>query len=170
MNRWWSWGALLLTVAAALAVGPKVGEKAPTLPLDPVNDDKDETACVIDAIGDKPAVIAFVMNETEENGQLAMQLEQAYRQGKERGLKAYLVVPGKEEVRARLKSLCEQYQIQVPVANLDPEAEELKAWDLKEAKENLVVFLKQGKVNNVLADVTTADQDKLRNELLALFM
>lgn len=170
MKHRWYVGALLVAVTACLALGPKIGEKLPKLALDPVNDNEEKSTELAELIGDKPGVVAFVISESEENGQLVMLLEQGYRQLKERGLKAYVVVYAKDDRRAEIKSLCDQFGVTVPVATVDPDAETLKEWDLSEAKENAVVFVKQGKVSQFFADVKNTDEAKLRDATLALFM
>lgn len=165
---------VLVAAVAALAVGPKLGEKPPKLMVNPVNDDKDEAFDFVESIGDHPAVIAFLKSQVPQNQDLAMGVEQVYRFAKDRGLKALIFVPGGDDVKGMIGPIVQQYGIQTPVAIEDPktltEVEEGEpTWGIDEVTDNMVVFIKAGKVDEVMAEVTQNDAQKLQEALMGLF-
>lgn len=161
MKRWWALGALALAVTAALAIGPKVGDDAPPLTIDPVNDDSEEPFELLEKAAGKPLVVAFLVSNAPANEQLAMALEQGYRELTDAGAQAAMVVP-QPGMKGELKSLCDQFGIKTPVAVVDPEDDEVKAWELSEAKDNVLVLIRDGKVEKVFVDSDEGDLETLR--------
>lgn len=170
--RRWSFAMLLAAAAAAWAVGPKVGEQAPPLHLDALNDGDKPAYCAVEAAGDKPLLVVFLNLDAATDERVlgvGMAAEEAYRALGEKGLQAVVVMVGEPAMAEEVASYLREREVKIPVAVLGPGVEELKAWDLGQRLTNLVVTVRGGRVRQVLADLRLpADAEKLKAPLKEL--
>lgn len=171
MRRWFL-ALLPLASAAVLAVGPKVGEQAPPLHLDALNDGEKPAYDAVEAAGDKPLLVVFLSLDAVADERVVgvgVAAEEAYRALHEKGLEAVIVMIGEPALAEDVAEYLKERDVKIPVAVLEPAAEELKAWDLGEHLTNLAVTIKAGRVRQVLADLRMpADADKFKAPLKEL--
>lgn len=151
------WWVVPLAVVAALAAGPPVGEPAPALRIDAVNDGDRGQYCVIDDAEGRPCVVymldAFAAQD-EGNQKVAALLDTLYKEYHEQGVCGAVIVPGAEEYRAELQAFCEMNQVKVPVAPIAYDNEDFKAWKMEATAQSILVAIKEGKVLKVWENLT----------------
>ncbi|MBI2298414.1 MAG: hypothetical protein HYU66_05580 [Armatimonadetes bacterium] len=161
---------LSLTVSVALAAGPTVGEKAPPLNVDAVNDGQRGKYDAIEDAAGKVTVVFFLdmfSAQNEDHQAVGRFLFETYKANREKGLHAIAVIPGSDGYRDDLQAFCEAQQIDFPVAPMAYDDQDFAGWKMEAKLQSLLVVVVEGKVAQVLENATLDQVQAALPEFLA---
>lgn len=156
---------------AGVVAGPAPGEPTLSVPvLDVTGPYAGERICYVCAFQDDPNVIAFFRDTDEETAELIVQLDELYRQEKDRNFKAVAILVAGPDAKPWLEELHQSRNIDIPLTVLakGPKDIGVKLYDLDPKARNTFLVTINRLVRTNVSDIGPNEFDKVTQATLGM--
>jgi superfamily I DNA/RNA helicase len=156
---------------AGVVAGPEPGEPTLSVPvLDITGKYAGKRICYVCEFQDDPNVVAFFRDADEETAELIVQLDELYRQEKDRNFSAVAIIVAGPDAKPWLEELERTRNIEIPLTVLyrGPKDVGVRLYELNPEVRNTFLVTVNRLVDTNISDIGPGEFDEIRQATLAM--